>query len=72
LVEWIGGLEVKPTRIKREDPLAVRYSMNAVSFTTMNSGVHVILGRGAGGRETATAILRDLIEIKKKLVEVKV
>lgn len=66
-----GGLEVKPTRIKKEDPLAIRYSLNAVSFTTMNSGIHVILGRGAGGRETATAILRDLIEIKKKLVEVK-
>lgn len=66
-----GGLEVKPTRIRREDPLAIRYSLNAVSFTTMNSGVHVILGRGAGGRETATAVLRDLIEIKKKLVEVK-
>lgn len=67
-----GGLEVKLTRIKREDLLAIRYSLNAVSFTTLNSGVHVILGRGAGGRETATAILRDLIEIKKKLVEVKV
>ncbi len=67
-----GELEVKPTRIKREDPLAVRYSMNAVSFTTLNSGRHVILGRGAGGRETATAILRDLIEIKKKLVEVRI
>lgn len=67
-----GGLEVKPTRIKKEDPLAVRYSMNAVSFTTLNSGRHVILGRGAGGRETATAILRDLIEIKKKLVEVRI
>lgn len=67
-----GGLEVKPTKIRKEDPLAIRYSLNAVSFTTLNSGVHVILGRGAGGRETATAIIRDLIEIKKKLVEVKI
>ncbi|MCS7126050.1 MAG: homoserine dehydrogenase [Aigarchaeota archaeon] len=65
-----GGLEVKPVKISLGDPLAVRYSLNAVSFTTVNSGRHVILGRGAGGRETATAIIRDLIEIKKKLTEV--
>lgn len=62
-----GGLEVKPARISVGDPLAVRYSLNAVSFTAMNSGRHVILGRGAGGRETATAIIRDLIDIKRRL-----
>lgn len=65
-----GGLEVKPVKINLGDPLAVRYSLNAVSFTAMNSGRHIILGRGAGGRETATAIIRDLIEIKKRLIEV--
>ncbi len=60
-----GGLRVEPTRIKVDDPLAVRYAMNAVAFQTENSGRHIITGRGAGGRETATAILRDLIQVKK-------
>jgi len=60
-----GGLRVEPTMIKREDPLAVKYAMNAVAFHMESSGRHVITGKGAGGRETATAIIRDLIEVKK-------
>ncbi len=59
-----GGLRVEPTAIRREDPLAVKYAMNAVAFHTENSGRHIITGKGAGGRETATAIIRDLIQIK--------
>jgi len=65
-----GGLSVKPREIPAGDPLNVREAMNAVKFTTSNSGRHTIIGKGAGGRETATAILRDLIAIKQlKLVE---
>ncbi len=64
-----GGLRVEPTRIRMDDPLAVRYAMNAVAFQTENSGRHVITGRGAGGRETATAILRDLIQVKRVMAE---
>lgn len=59
-----GGLKVEPTAVRREDPLAVKYAMNAVAFHTENSGRHIITGKGAGGRETATAIIRDLIQIK--------
>lgn len=59
-----GGLKVEPTAIKREDPLAVKYAMNAIAFHAENSGRHIITGKGAGGRETATAIIRDLIQIK--------
>lgn len=65
-----GGLKVEPMLVDLVDPLAVRYAMNAVSFTTSLSGRHTITGKGAGGRETAIAIIRDLIEIKKKLGEV--
>lgn len=64
-----GELRVEPTRVAVGDPLTVRYSLNAVAFTTENSGRHVISGRGAGGKETATAIIRDLIEVKRRLAE---
>ena len=55
---------VQPIEIAEDDPLAVRYSLNAVAFNAKSSGRHVIVGKGAGGKETATAILRDLIYIK--------
>lgn len=59
---------VDTMKIKLEDPLAVRYSYNAVAISTKNSGRHIITGRGAGGRETATAIIRDLISLKEQIV----
>ena len=61
-------LRVQPTEIPASDPLAVKYALNAISFNAENSGRHVIIGKGAGGVETATAILRDLIYIKRNLV----
>lgn len=62
------GLRVQPTEIPASDPLAVKYALNAVSFNAENSGRHVIVGKGAGGVETATAIIRDLIYIKRSLI----
>jgi homoserine dehydrogenase len=59
---------VKPLAIDQSDPLAVKYNYNAVALTLENSGRHTITGKGAGGRETATAIIRDLISIKERLV----
>jgi homoserine dehydrogenase len=37
--------------------------MNAVTFSMHNAGDVTLVGRGAGGAETATVIVRDLIEI---------
>ncbi len=63
-------LSVMPERIPKGDTLNVKEAMNAVRFTTQYSGRHTITGKGAGGYETATAILRDLISIKqRRLVE---
>lgn len=59
-----GRLEVSPRELDAKDPLAVKMAMNAVRFKTTYSGSHVISGKGAGGNETATAIIRDLISIK--------
>jgi homoserine dehydrogenase len=43
--------------------------LNAVTFVSEFAGEETIVGRGAGGPETASAILRDLIEVKQTLAE---
>jgi homoserine dehydrogenase len=57
-------LHVAPTEIAKTDPLYVNGTLNAVTFSSEHSGQQTIIGRGAGGMETASAMLRDLIEIR--------
>jgi homoserine dehydrogenase len=68
-VKLIGSiwedLKVEPTEISRYDSLSVRGVLNAVTFKSEFAGEETIIGRGAGGMETASAILRDLLEIKQ-------
>ena len=61
------NLKVTPTEISRHDPLCVRGVLNAVTFVSQFAGEETIIGRGAGGMETASAILRDLLGIKQNL-----
>jgi len=60
-------LKVAPTEISKGDPLAVKGVLNAVTFTSEFTGEETIIGRGAGGMATASAVLRDLINIKEAL-----
>lgn len=60
-------LEVAPKEIPTDDPLCVNGTLNAISFTSEHSGTQTIIGRGAGGIETASSILRDLLDIRKEL-----
>jgi len=60
-------LEVSPKEIPINDPLCVNGTLNAISFTSEHTGTQTIIGRGAGGIETASSILRDLIDIKKEI-----
>jgi homoserine dehydrogenase len=62
-----GTLKVKPTEVSRHDPLSVGGILNAVTFVLEFAGEETIIGRGAGGMETASAILRDLLDIKQNL-----
>ena len=62
-------LTVSPIEIKTNDPLCVNGTLNAISFTSEHSGTQTIIGRGAGGIETASAILRDLIDIRKEITK---
>lgn len=59
-----GQLRVEPREIPSDDPLCVDGTLNAISFTSEHSGTQTIIGRGAGGIETASAALRDLLDIR--------
>jgi homoserine dehydrogenase len=62
-------LNVEPTEVSKMDPICVNGTLNAVTFSSEHSGQQTIIGRGAGGMETASAVLRDLIEIRDKIFE---
>lgn len=62
-----GGLVVEPTVIARDHPLCISGANNAVEFECEYSGPKVIIGKGAGGPETASSLLRDLLEVRGKL-----
>ncbi|MGC8568573.1 MAG: homoserine dehydrogenase [Nitrososphaeria archaeon] len=49
------------------DPLNVEGTYNAVEFSVEELGKVYLIGRGAGGRETAGAVIRDLVELKSRL-----
>lgn len=56
-------VRVRPQPVPRFTALDVPASMNAVQFTLESGGDVTLVGRGAGGPETATAIIRDLVDI---------
>jgi homoserine dehydrogenase len=62
------NLYVKPDIISTNDPICVNGTLNAVTFKSVHSGDQTIIGRGAGGMETASSVLRDLIEIKENFL----
>lgn len=59
------NLFVQPSIVSKDDPICVNGTLNAVTFKSEHSGDQTIIGKGAGGMETASSILRDLIEIKE-------
>jgi homoserine dehydrogenase len=63
-------LTVAPKEIPAVDPLCVSGTLNAISFTSEHSGTQTIIGRGAGGIETASSILRDLIDIRNESTKI--
>ncbi len=65
-----NGLVVEPKELPFDNPLCVSGTLNAISFTSEHSGTQTIIGRGAGGIETASSILRDLIDIRNEIVKI--
>ncbi len=63
-------VRVHPTMIPERHPLAaVRESFNAVFIEGDAVGELMFYGRGAGGTPTASAVLGDLVDAAKNLVE---
>jgi homoserine dehydrogenase len=58
-----GQLEVAPRLIPVTSTLAVNGTLNVVSLQTDLAKEITIIGRGAGGEETASAILSDVVDI---------
>lgn len=63
-----GGLRVGPSNVKKGGMLDVKGSLNAVTFVSETAGEETVVGKGAGGMETASAVLRDLIDIRMELI----
>jgi homoserine dehydrogenase len=71
-IKLIGSIEgekatVKPTEVAITNPLCVSGVLNAITFFTEFAADQTLIGRGAGGIETASAVLRDLLDIRRKL-----
>ena len=62
-------LIVEPKEVSNNDPLCVNGTLNAIAFTSEHSGTQTIIGKGAGGMETASSILRDLLDIRKEIAK---
>ncbi len=59
-------LIIEPRLIERDSPLNISGNLNVIELQTKHAGPIVLMGRGAGGYEAASAILNDLIDIAKK------
>jgi len=63
------NLVVGPKEVSNDDPLCVNGTLNAIAFTSEHSGTQTIIGKGAGGMETASSILRDLLDIRQEIAK---
>lgn len=59
-------LIVTPRLIEKHSPLNISGNLNAMELQTNYAGPILLIGRGAGGFEAASAILNDLIYISKR------
>lgn len=60
-----GNLEVAPRLVEKSSPLAVGGTLNVLTFETDLAGEITLIGHGAGGVETASALLGDILNIAK-------
>jgi homoserine dehydrogenase len=60
-----NSLIVEPRLVKRDSALNIQGTLNIVELQTKYAGAIILMGRGAGGFEAASAILNDLINIAK-------
>ena len=68
-IDHDGKPSVKPMEIAKSSPMCVSGVLNAVTFYTEYAGEQTVIGKGAGGIETASAVLRDLLDIRHRLAD---
>jgi len=61
-----NSLIVEPRLIKKESPLNINGTLNIIELQTKNTGPIILMGRGAGGYEAASALMNDLYYILKE------
>ena len=61
-----GKLIVEPRLIEKDSPLNIGGTLNIIELHTQNAGPIILIGRGAGGFEAASAILNDFLNIIKE------
>ncbi len=57
---------VAPEEVPLSDPVCVPETLNALTFRTEHAGAVTLIGHGAGGEQTASAIIRDLVDIRSE------
>jgi homoserine dehydrogenase len=57
---------VRPEEVSSNDPVCVDDTLNALTFSTVRAGDITLVGHGAGGERTASAIIRDLVDIRNQ------
>jgi homoserine dehydrogenase len=72
-IKLIGRLDesqasVKPEEVPFADPVCVPGVLNALSYSTKHSGQVTLIGPGAGGEQTASAVIRDLVDIRGEYI----
>jgi homoserine dehydrogenase len=68
-IKLIGRLteseaSVRPEEVAGNDPVCVPNTLNSLTFSTEHAGDVTLVGQGAGGEETASSIIRDLVDIR--------
>ncbi len=59
---------VRPEEVRLDDPICVPGTLNALTFSTPHAGDVTLIGSGAGGEQTASAIVRDLVDIRNEFL----
>ena len=60
-----GRLLVEPRLIEKDSPLNISGTLNVIELTTKDAGPIILIGRGAGGFEAASALMNDLYNVLK-------
>ncbi len=61
-----NNLIVEPRLVKVDSPLNISGTLNLIKLQTKHAGSIILMGKGAGGFEAASAIINDLINIIRK------